>query len=71
MTLEELLDQAIALLQRRGRLAYRALERQFALTMLLTMGDAFTPRGPRNGPANAAGVQRVRERGQTRWQDFA
>ena len=31
MTFEELLDQAIALLQRRGRLTYRALKRQFAL----------------------------------------
>ena len=41
------------------------------LAMLWPMGDEFTPRGPSNGPANAAGVQRVRERGQTRWQDFA
>src|SRR5882724_10173888 len=31
MTFEELLDQAIALLQRRGRLTYRALKRQFQL----------------------------------------
>jgi len=31
MTFEELLDQAIALLQRRGRLTYRALQRQFDL----------------------------------------
>jgi hypothetical protein len=29
MTAEELLNQAIALLQRRGRLTYRALKRQF------------------------------------------
>src|SRR5215813_14721193 len=29
MTFEELLDQAIALLRRRGRLTYRALKRQF------------------------------------------
>jgi class 3 adenylate cyclase len=29
MTFEELLDQAMALLQRRGRLTYRALKRQF------------------------------------------
>ena len=29
MTFEELLDQTIALLQRRGRLTYRALKRQF------------------------------------------
>src|SRR5262245_40907629 len=29
VTLEEILDQAIALLQRRGRLTYRALKRQF------------------------------------------
>ena len=28
MTFEEILDQAIALLQRRGRLTYRALKRQ-------------------------------------------
>src|SRR5947209_15634733 len=31
MTFEELLDQASALLQRRGRLTYRALKRQFNL----------------------------------------
>jgi len=31
MTFEEILDQAIALLQRRGRLTYRALKRQFNL----------------------------------------
>ena len=31
MTFEEILDQAIALLQRRGRLTYRALKRQFDL----------------------------------------
>src|SRR5437899_1390469 len=31
MTFEDLLDQAIALLQRRGRLTYRALKRQFDL----------------------------------------
>jgi class 3 adenylate cyclase/predicted ATPase len=31
MTFEELLDQAIAILQRRGRLTYRALKRQFDL----------------------------------------
>ena len=31
MNFEEILDQAIALLQRRGRVAYRALKRQFQL----------------------------------------
>ena len=31
MTFEEILDHAIALLQRRGRLTYRALQRQFDL----------------------------------------
>jgi len=31
MTFEELLDQVIALLQRRGRWTYRALKRQFNL----------------------------------------
>src|SRR5213594_2131358 len=31
MTFDELLDQVIALLQRRGRLTYRALKRQFNL----------------------------------------
>ena len=31
MTFEEILDQAIALLQRRGRVTYRALKRQFHL----------------------------------------
>ena len=29
MTFEEILDQAIAMLQRRGRVTYRALQRQF------------------------------------------
>jgi hypothetical protein len=29
MTFEEILDQAIAMLQRRGRLTYGALKRQF------------------------------------------
>jgi class 3 adenylate cyclase len=31
MTFEEILDQAIAMLQRQGRVSYRALKRQFAL----------------------------------------
>ena len=31
MTFEEILDQAIAMLQRRGRITYRALQRQFQL----------------------------------------
>jgi len=31
MTFEEILDQAIALLQRRGRVTYRTLQRQFKL----------------------------------------
>jgi hypothetical protein len=31
MTFEEILDQAIALLQRRGRVTYRMLKRQFQL----------------------------------------
>ncbi len=31
MTFEEILDQAIAILQRRGRLTYGTLRRQFAL----------------------------------------
>src|SRR5919199_5497223 len=31
MTFEEILDQAIAMLQRRGRVSYRALQRQFHL----------------------------------------
>src|SRR5712691_5223055 len=31
MTFEEMLDQAIAMLQRRGRMTYRALQRQFNL----------------------------------------
>ena len=31
MTFEEILDQAIAMLQRRGRVTYRALKRQFQL----------------------------------------
>jgi hypothetical protein len=31
MTFEEMLDQALAMLQRRGRVTYRALKRQFNL----------------------------------------
>src|SRR2546428_11082602 len=31
MTFEEILDQALAMLQRRGRMTYRTLQRQFAL----------------------------------------
>ena len=31
MTFEEILDQALAMLQRRGRVAYRTLKRQFQL----------------------------------------
>src|SRR5215475_13887658 len=31
MTFEEILDQALAMLQRRGRVTYRALQRQFNL----------------------------------------
>ncbi len=31
MSFEEILDQAIAMLQRRGRVTYRALKRQFNL----------------------------------------
>jgi hypothetical protein len=31
VTFDEILDQALALLQRRGRLTYRALQRQFNL----------------------------------------
>jgi hypothetical protein len=31
MTFEEILDQAMAMLQRRGRIAYRTLKRQFQL----------------------------------------
>ena len=31
MTFEEILDQAIAILQRRGRVTYRLLQRQFQL----------------------------------------
>ena len=38
MTFEEILDQAIALLQRRGRLTYRALKRQFPDVPFLLSG---------------------------------
>ena len=31
MTFEEILDQAVAMLQRRGRMTYRALQAQFQL----------------------------------------
>ena len=38
MTFEEILDQAIAMLQRRGRVTYRLLQRQFQLDDE-TLGD--------------------------------
>jgi hypothetical protein len=38
MTFEEIVDQALAMLQRRGRVAYGTLKRQFQL-------DADAPRG--------------------------
>ena len=43
MTFEEMLDQAIAMLQRRGRLTYAALKRQFQLddAMLDDLKDAL------------------------------
>ena len=41
MTFEEILDQAIAMLQRRGRVTYRTLQRQFQLddAALATLKD--------------------------------
>lgn len=44
MTFEEILDQAIAMLQRRGRLTYGALKRQFQLddAYLEDVAGAFT-----------------------------
>jgi hypothetical protein len=36
MTFEEILDQALAMLQRRGRVTYRALKRQFLSVISLT-----------------------------------
>ena len=41
MTFEEILDQAIAMLQRRGRVTYRTLKRQFQLDdeQLATLKD--------------------------------
>ncbi len=51
MTFEEILDQAIAMLQRRGRVTYRALKRQFHLD------DAFLEdlkSGTHQGPAPGA-----------------
>lgn len=41
MTFEEILDQAIAMLQRRGRLTYGTLQRQFQLddAALATLKD--------------------------------
>src|SRR5437016_4498279 len=44
MTFEDILDQAIAMLQRRGRLTYRTLQRQFQLdegTVNQVMGDGI------------------------------
>ena len=52
MTFEEILDQAIALLQRRGRLTYGALKRQFQLD------DAYLGRfesGTHRGTARGGG----------------
>jgi hypothetical protein len=41
MTFEEILDQAVAMLQRRGRVTYRALKAQFQLDedLLETLKD--------------------------------
>ena len=43
MTFEEILDQALAMLQRRGRVTYRTLQRQFNLddTALEDLKDAL------------------------------
>ena len=46
MTFEEMLDQALAMLQRRGRVSYRALQRQFALdedALTISKTSCFTP----------------------------
>jgi hypothetical protein len=34
MTFEDIVDQALVMLQRRGRVAYRTLKRQFQLEMI-------------------------------------
>jgi hypothetical protein len=55
MTFEEVLEQAIAMLQRRGRLTYRTLKRQFHLDdealddlkMELIQSGGATPAGGR------------------------
>ena len=50
MTFEEILDQAIAMLQRRGRVTYRALKRQFQLDDAYSGGsEGRTHRGPTPG----------------------
>ena len=64
MTFEEILDQALAMLQRRGRVTYRTLRRQFQLDEDaledLKDGDhqSPAPRGGRGG--RSAGVDRRR-----------
>ena len=45
MTFEEILDQAIAMLQRRGRVTYRALKRQFQLDDATRGSEDRTHRG--------------------------
>jgi hypothetical protein len=44
MTFEEILDQAVAMLQRRGRVTYRALKAQFQLDddLLDVLKDEFS-----------------------------
>ena len=48
MTFEEVLDQAIAMLQRRGRLTYRTLQLQFTLddVQLATLKDELLDSRP-------------------------
>ena len=50
MTFEEILDQAIAMLQRRGRLTYGTLKRQFQLDDAASgRFEERTHRGPTPG----------------------
>jgi hypothetical protein len=57
MTFEEIVDQALAILQRRGRVAYRTLKRQFTPDdeALAARPHRCGPRGAHRGAGGRAG----------------
>jgi len=66
MTCEDILDQAIAILQRRDRVTYRTLQRQFQLDddalndlrLYAQAVGAVRPGGAASGCASSRGVRR-------------